>query len=135
MDEIIRREIKAHHRAMSRIPSEGLNCMNINDYIASMTDMARSPLARPPHSNEGERLERVVGILAYLRDTYGAKTYGGAHKLLRDGKVNPKIVELWMEENMLRNELCDAVCDGYPQYANRAIELKDARINKIPNKE
>lgn len=117
------------------MPREGsLSGMNINSFIASMSDIARNPIE--PGSETDRRtahsLNRQVGMYSYLRDKTNAQTVGEAWQGLRQRKVDPKVVRLWVEEGMAinRNEF-DAVAEGYPELMEDLKRIQKEKFDEI----
>jgi len=53
----------------------------------------------------------------YLRDTYGADTLGEAKRFVREGKIQPAVVELFLEEDMIQGGyLSGLFMEAYPEY-------------------
>ena len=128
-DEEIRKSYDIAARSTGRIPESGLSNMNINDYIASTEDMSRLP--NPPEG-ESEGLKRTAGMYAYLRDNFHPKTLGEANQVMASGKVDPKVVKLWVEEGMAVNPgPFDSIAAGYPQFKPDLERVRTERINKI----
>lgn len=111
---------------ISRIPEAGLECMAINDYITSISTVTAVGEAVPESSigSIATPLQRKIGMYAYLRDEYGAETLADALRILRESKVNPGVISLWIEDELAVNGLeFDAIAQGYP---DRIGELRTA---------
>ena len=106
----------------SRFNKEDIGTMNINDYIAILTNEIKNTDLK-----ETEKIgrENNIKILAYLRDKKDAKNLSDAENILKEKKVDTKIVEFWIEDGMLSyySDFFYVIRDGYP-------ELKD-KLGKI----
>ena len=118
--------------AASRIPAEGYMAMGVNDYIASLTNLKESSEAL---GLSGKTLERSIGKFTYLRDNYGVKTVSDVQRVLSAGRVDPSVVDLWIEEGFAVNPLeFDAIKTGYPDKVEALQSARDKTIDTILNK-
>lgn len=124
MDEILERQDRIIERASSRIPESGLECMDINAYLASLTEFCNSPLMRIIGN---ERMKKSIGMYAFIRDKYGAKTYGEAVRAISGRKIDSKIIQLWVEEGMLVSNWKAAI-RGYPEYRQEIERERDEAV-------
>ena len=110
--------------------------MNINSYIASLTDQSMMPGIKP---RQKERFEKMIGLYADLRPSLEAETFdeayrafndvpqtvGDAHRSIAQGEVEVKTVERWMIQGAVASlALQDAIAIGYPEYSQ---DLEDMR--------
>lgn len=141
-------EVKMHNTlesiAYSRLPKDttDIDEMNINDFIASLTNLSCSPLHKPPYSNLGEKLEDIIGVYVYLRDNFKITRGNKKRKIetvleadefiLKKGKVNPKVVAVWLEAEILISS--NALKESYPQFKEQIESLEEkyrTAYNKI----
>lgn len=123
---------EATRRAESRIPANTLREMNVNSYIASLTDMANSPLNQP---EQEKSLNKAVGLYSYLRDKQQAQTVGGARDSIAQRKIAPEVVKLWVDEEMAVNPgEYDAIIQGYPEYAEDLKRVRKEVVDRILGK-
>ncbi|MFQ5532040.1 MAG: hypothetical protein ACE5ES_05490 [Candidatus Nanoarchaeia archaeon] len=115
------------NRINSRIPPEIEN-ININSYIASLTDIAREPETQERCPETVKNLERTIRALSYMRNEHHVRTYGEALDVLRKRDVDPIIIDLWAEELMLTGGLNKAAIEGYPELKDK---LKKAEIRLL----
>ncbi|TSC87523.1 MAG: hypothetical protein G01um10147_501 [Microgenomates group bacterium Gr01-1014_7] len=73
---------QAAQRASGRIPEGEFENMNINSYIASLTDIANAPRTVQAFPENKKSLDRAAGMYAYLRDKHHAQTVGDAFQSL-----------------------------------------------------
>ena len=84
---------------------------------------------------------KFKGFLRYMNEK-GAETIEDAYNMLKNGKIKPDVVSLWIEEGFLegseiKNEiLIDGIANGYPQLKNMLKEqghnyLSDDEKNEI----
>jgi len=101
---------------------------NINNYISQLTRWKKPPKNELDFETmkRNESLEKAIQVVVYMRDKLGAETYEDILELLKDRKVDPKIVGLWLEEGMVRvsGEL-DAIMDGYPEFRKETDKIED----------
>ncbi len=99
------------------------NVTDINEAIATYTNIS---LAVNGFENDDESSQKMVKdcaniamLYGYLRDTMKVTTTTDAAGLLEERKIDPKIVELWLEEGMIRPNyyLSNAIIKGYPELA------------------
>ncbi|MBI2594385.1 hypothetical protein HYW39_01680 [Candidatus Curtissbacteria bacterium] len=100
-----------------------LNGVNINNYIATLTDLASNSLIRP---YTRDRLIKETGMYAFLRDKHGAQTVGDARIALEHRVIDPGIVGLWLDEGMATCVVDDAILKGYPEL-DEAMKAAKAR--------
>jgi len=86
---------------------------NINDAIATLTLIARHG---PRNVESNFNMENEILILAYLRDKHNATTANEALDLISDRKIDSKIIEFWIEEDMAGSpNITRAIKTGYPE--------------------
>ena len=138
------KEVEMHEKlvdiAYSRLSkgNENINEMDINDFIASLTNLSCSPIYNPPFTNIGLKIEETIGVYTYLRNNFIILRDGKKDRIktpkeaenfiLKTGKVNPKIIKLWLEEEILVNP--NALKKGYPQFKNE-IECLEKKYNGV----
>lgn len=99
--------------------------ININDYLAILNILSANKLDGSPQENtKSEEIQNTIKIFAYMRDKNGAKNGYEALNLLNNGKIDKKIVELWIDEGMTQDQTISySIENGYP-------DLKD-KLKKI----
>ena len=111
-----------------------LEATTINDQLALLTQLYGM------HTQEGsylgdntgvlERLQKHIGFYDYFRDTLNATTVKDVHRMLSERKVNPRIVELWIEEGFLADQVrLYSTKRGYPEYSEK-LEEAQIRVRK-----
>jgi len=124
--------------AGSRIPESGPLEMNINDYIATLTrlleaschigkvDIATGFSTPAEESASLGYKQKTIDMFTYLRDNTNAKTVGDAMQTIRERKIDPIIVGVWVDEGMCVNWMeYNAVAEGYPEYSSKLKEISD----------
>lgn len=135
-EEISREQIgfmnEAGARATSRVPETGIKTMNVNDYIASLTDMADSGTGSEHDEVTKKMLHRAAGMYSYLRDEYGAQTVKEAQTAISQRQVRPEVVRLWVEEGMAVNPaIFDPIAEGYPEFKPELETVRKRVIDEI----
>ena len=123
---------EAVRQADSRVPAEGYRSMNVNDYIATLTNYREAMEAL---GHDGSGLDRAINLYSYLRDKFGAQKVSDLGTILETGQVDPKIIDLWIEEGMIGGDLeIAAVKAGYPDKAEAVNVAFKKRIKEIKDK-
>lgn len=109
---------------------------NINEYIADIGRVANTTeesinKLNNPSLNLKKLLEDSVAIYTYLRDKFEVQTITEARKCIEERKVDPKIIELWIEEGMfgIDMHLSNAVNIGYPEFNTVLEEKRNELLN------
>jgi hypothetical protein len=77
--------------------------------------------------------ENMINIYSYLRDNFNVKTYGDITELFAERKINPKIIELWLDEEMISLEDSVYVSAGYPEYNGWILESTNEKLDNFCN--
>ena len=104
--------IRARYRAEERIPQDGFLEMDLSTFIAACHDFSNSL------ENEEDRL-RVrgkAGVLAYIRDKFNARTYNEAQQAIKNRRIEPEVVKLWLEEAIVGKPEIESIKHGYPEF-------------------
>ncbi|MFO0781881.1 MAG: hypothetical protein U0524_03245 [Candidatus Saccharimonadales bacterium] len=121
------------NRAGSRIPQD-LEAMNINDFIACLSDLQAAGDALS-QENDTKEEGKSIGMYSYLRDNYDVKKVGDIAPLLRSGVVPANVVGLWVEEGLAVNPReYDAIEIGYPEQREPLKEIRAQRLAEIHNR-
>ncbi|MFP4656563.1 MAG: hypothetical protein ACLFNK_03205, partial [Candidatus Woesearchaeota archaeon] len=66
-------------------------------------------------------LDHLAGFFSYMK-TKGAETVADSYRMLKERKINPGVIKLWMEEGflgsretMINEILVDGIANGYPE--------------------
>jgi hypothetical protein len=128
-------DVAAARAEMAKEQAEDMKrvrAMSIDSFIGSITASESSNLKGPDYPNPFglsqesiekdnalviRRMNRKIGVYSYLRDTHQAQTVGDAEEILRQHKVDPKIVRMWVEERMVdwTPFLSNPIAEGYPE--------------------
>ena len=102
--------------------------MPMNEYISILHDLVNVSFSSPKLKILKASLEKYIGMQKYLRDTYMATTREQGLEVISQGKVQPSIIELWIEEELFAADSLDydALYTGYPQYRSWLQEIKES---------
>ena len=117
-------KIEAFNKVLLAHQKEGVSMLegNINDFIATITAIARH---NPKLMEMNQNTENEISILTYLRDKYKIDTAKKAFDMLAEGEVDPKIVQLWIEEGMTDSANIEKSIDlGYPELKEKLKKTK-----------
>ena len=110
---------------------------NINDYIADISRVARTTpegigKLKNGSLNLKKLLEDSVNIYGYLRDKFEVQTVTEARACIEERKVDPSIIELWIEEGMFGIDrfLSNAVEIGYPELSDELEKKREEILSK-----
>lgn len=123
-------------RAESRSSAVSLRGTNINSYIAKMTDLANLPPfdTSQRESELHDKLRRTAEVFSYIRDNQQAQTVGDAMDALSEGKIDPKVVKLWVEEDMIPDAPGDILLcalRGYPDLRDEILQAHDRATKRV----
>ena len=105
-----------------KVPKQGINAIEIDDYIKALEEMAQIPsLAFGPLSKKMMGREQALICAAtfysHLKDAYGASTVGEALEMLRERNVSSDVVGSWiMVELAINSNEFEAIKKGYPEF-------------------
>lgn len=119
--------------AMARFPEDGVQeNSDLNEYIAALSGIkaGETNLMDGHIGGNQEMIEKTINVLTFLRDKYGAKTYGEAIQLLKNRTVDSKIIKFWIEEGMIGDyDYFEAIYEGYPEL-RPLIEIKKKQAGR-----
>ena len=97
---------------------------NINDHIANLTMVDR--VIELYHNTQVPTKRNAMYV--FLREKYKAHTLKEAYDLLRQRRVDPGIVGIWVEEAyFLTKEEHEAIKEGYPEFDRTVLESMRSR--------
>ncbi len=75
---------------------------------------------------------RRIGVFEYLRDTHHAQTVGDAEEALRQHKVDPDVVRIWIEADLIHTPILEnPIVESYPELDEDIKRLREKRIADI----
>jgi hypothetical protein len=109
--------------SVDRLTDEKVGKMNVNDFIAILTTEANNNVSGMfVHPELKEKAENVIKIFVYIRDKVliydkdEPKMVIDVLNAIANGKVDPKIIEVWIDEGMISGGIANLIKTGYPEF-------------------
>lgn len=102
----------------TKISYDNIKSINLDAYM----ELLRHEKKCSTDEKIKETFENSIRVCSYIQKKHGAQTYGQVLKLLENGAINEKVIEIWIEYKMLIYE-AGSVEKGYSQYIPEIQEM------------